>query len=80
MRINGPAEGSATYCAVLGVRSKDFGVAEPSLALTLPKQPTKLDDGLLTASEGGAPQAQRRLGGGCRPATPQPPISSAIFA
>src|SRR5205814_8087133 len=27
------------------------GLAEPSLALTLPKQPTDLDDGLLTASE-----------------------------
>src|SRR5205814_9386425 len=27
------------------------GLAEPSLALTLPKQPTELDDGLLTASE-----------------------------
>jgi CHAT domain-containing protein len=27
------------------------GLAEPSLALTLPKQPSELDDGLLTASE-----------------------------
>jgi CHAT domain-containing protein len=27
------------------------GLAEPSLALTVPKQPTELDDGLLTASE-----------------------------
>jgi CHAT domain-containing protein len=27
------------------------GLAEPSLALTLPKEPTELDDGLLTASE-----------------------------
>jgi CHAT domain-containing protein len=27
------------------------GLGEPSLALTLPKQPTELDDGLLTASE-----------------------------
>jgi CHAT domain-containing protein len=27
------------------------GLAEPSLALTLPKQPTEFDDGLLTASE-----------------------------
>jgi CHAT domain len=26
-------------------------LAEPSLALTLPKQPSELDDGLLTASE-----------------------------
>jgi hypothetical protein len=27
------------------------GLAEPSLALTIPNQPTELDDGLLTASE-----------------------------
>src|SRR6202007_407121 len=27
------------------------GVGEPALALTLPKQPTEFDDGLLTASE-----------------------------
>jgi CHAT domain-containing protein len=27
------------------------GLAEPTLALTLPKQPSKIDDGLLTASE-----------------------------
>jgi hypothetical protein len=40
MRINDPAEGSAAHCAVPGARSKDFGVAEPSLALTLPKQPS----------------------------------------
>jgi CHAT domain-containing protein len=30
--------------------------AEPSLALTLPKQPTQLDDGLLTASEVAQPK------------------------
>jgi hypothetical protein len=30
---------------------RTFGVAERSLALTLPEQPTELDDGLLTASE-----------------------------
>ena len=27
------------------------GLAEPSLVLSLPKQPTEFDDGLLTASE-----------------------------
>jgi CHAT domain-containing protein len=28
-----------------------LGVAEPSLALSIPRQPSELDDGLLTASE-----------------------------
>jgi CHAT domain-containing protein len=40
------------YFATHGlVAGKVVGFAEPSLALTLPKQPTELDDGLLTASE-----------------------------
>jgi CHAT domain-containing protein/Tfp pilus assembly protein PilF len=38
----------ATHALVAG---KVEGLGEPSLALTLPKQPTELDDGLLTASE-----------------------------
>jgi len=42
---------------------KDFGVAEPSLALTLPKQPTEPDDGLLTASEAAHLKLKRRPGG-----------------
>jgi hypothetical protein len=36
-------------------------LAEPALALTIPNEPTELEDGLLTASEV-ATQAQRRLG------------------
>ncbi|MGE3989716.1 tetratricopeptide repeat protein [Pseudorhodoplanes sp.] len=40
------------YFATHGLVAGDIkGLAEPSLALTMPKQPTDLDDGLLTASE-----------------------------
>jgi CHAT domain-containing protein len=40
------------YFATHGLVAGDVaGLAEPSLALSLPKQPTELDDGLLTASE-----------------------------
>jgi tetratricopeptide (TPR) repeat protein/CHAT domain-containing protein len=40
------------YFATHGLVAGDIaGLAEPSLALTIPKQPTELDDGLLTASE-----------------------------
>lgn len=40
------------YFATHGLVAGDVkGVAEPSLALTIPKTPTRLDDGLLTASE-----------------------------
>jgi len=40
------------YFATHGLVAGDIkGIAEPSLALTIPKQPTPLDDGLLTASE-----------------------------
>jgi CHAT domain-containing protein len=40
------------YFATHGLVAGDIkGLAEPSLALTLPKHPTELDDGLLTASE-----------------------------
>ena len=40
------------YFATHGLVAGDVkGLAEPSLALTLPKQPTDVDDGLLTASE-----------------------------
>ena len=40
------------YFATHGLVAGDIkGLAEPSLALTLPKQPSELDDGLLTASE-----------------------------
>jgi CHAT domain-containing protein len=40
------------YFATHGLVAGDVqGFAEPSLALSIPKQPTELDDGLLTASE-----------------------------
>lgn len=40
------------YFATHGLVAGDIkGLAEPSLALTLPKQPSESDDGLLTASE-----------------------------
>jgi CHAT domain-containing protein len=40
------------YFATHGlVAGEVAGLAEPSLALTLPKEPSELDDGLLTASE-----------------------------
>jgi CHAT domain-containing protein len=40
------------YFATHGLVAGDVnGLAEPSLALTVPKDPTSLDDGLLTASE-----------------------------
>jgi CHAT domain-containing protein len=40
------------YFATHGLVAGDLaGLGEPSLALTLPKQPTELDDGRLTASE-----------------------------
>jgi CHAT domain-containing protein len=40
------------YFATHGLVAGDIkGLAEPSLALTLPKEPSDLDDGLLTASE-----------------------------
>jgi len=40
------------YFATHGLVAGDIeGLAEPSLALTIPPQPTVLDDGLLTASE-----------------------------
>jgi CHAT domain-containing protein len=43
---------SIVYFATHGLVAGDVkGLAEPSLALSLPKQPTELDDGLLTASE-----------------------------
>jgi len=40
------------YFATHGLVAGDVkGLAEPSLALTIPKQPSSTDDGLLTASE-----------------------------
>jgi CHAT domain-containing protein len=40
------------YFATHGLVAGDIkGLAEPSLALTMPRQPSELDDGLLTASE-----------------------------
>ncbi len=43
---------SIIYFATHGLVAGDVkGLAEPSLALSMPKQPSELDDGLLTASE-----------------------------
>jgi CHAT domain-containing protein len=46
------ADYRVVYFATYGLRPGDVaGLREPALALTSPKQPTELDDGLLTASE-----------------------------
>jgi CHAT domain-containing protein len=46
------ADYRVVYFATHGLVAGDVkGLAEPSLALTLPAQPSELDDGLLTASE-----------------------------
>lgn len=46
------ADYRVVYFATHGLVAGDIkGLAEPSLALSLPKQPDNLDDGLLTASE-----------------------------
>jgi CHAT domain-containing protein len=46
------ADYRVVYFATHGLVAGDVkGLGEPSLALTFPKQPTNLDDGLLTASE-----------------------------
>src|SRR5262249_48969193 len=46
------ADYRVVYFATHGLVAGDIkGLGEPSLALTLPKQPSELDDGLLTASE-----------------------------
>ncbi|HEY0912662.1 MAG TPA: CHAT domain-containing tetratricopeptide repeat protein, partial [Bradyrhizobium sp.] len=46
------ADYRVVYFATHGLVAGDVkGLAEPSLALSLPKQPSDLDDGLLTASE-----------------------------
>ena len=46
------ADYRVVYFATHGLVAGDVaGLGEPALALTLPKQPTELDDGLLTASE-----------------------------
>ena len=46
------ADYGIVYFATHGLVAGDVkGLAEPSLVLSIPKQPTELDDGLLTASE-----------------------------
>jgi CHAT domain-containing protein len=46
------ADYRVVYFATHGLVAGDIkGLAEPSLALTIPRQPTDIDDGLLTASE-----------------------------
>lgn len=46
------ADYSIVYFATHGLVAGDIkGLAEPSLVLSIPKEPTDLDDGLLTASE-----------------------------
>jgi hypothetical protein len=52
-------------------------LGEPLLALTLPKQPTELDDGLLTASEVWRSSGSMPTGWCCRPATLRPTTSPA---
>jgi CHAT domain-containing protein/Tfp pilus assembly protein PilF len=39
------------YFATHGLNAGDLGLGEPALALTVPKAPSELDDGLLTGSE-----------------------------
>src|SRR5262245_5663281 len=48
VKFPGPTRHFATHGLVAGDVA---GLGEPSLALTLPTEPTELDDGLLTASE-----------------------------
>jgi tetratricopeptide (TPR) repeat protein len=66
------ADYRVVYFATHGLVAGDIkGIAEPSLALSIPKEPSALDDGLLTASE----VAQLKLNATswcCRPATPLP--------
>jgi hypothetical protein len=51
------------YSATLGLVAGDVkGLAHPSLALSIPFEPSEGDDGLLTASESHAATTQRRLG------------------
>ena len=58
------ADYSIVYFATHGLVAGDVkGIAEPSLALSIPKQPSELDDGLLTVKRSGAVETQRRLGG-----------------
>ena len=46
------ADYGIVYFATHGLVAGDVkGLAEPSLALSIPKQPSELDDGLLTSSE-----------------------------
>jgi CHAT domain-containing protein len=48
----GLADYRAVYFATHGLLAGDVkGLGEPSLALTIPNEPSELDDGLLTASE-----------------------------
>lgn len=55
------AQYSIIYFATHGLVAGDIkGVGEPSLALSIPDQPSELDDGLLTASEVGRAEALRR--------------------
>jgi CHAT domain-containing protein len=67
------------YFATHGLVAGDVaGLGEPSLALTVPKQPPELDDGLLTA--GGAAQAHCRLVllSACNTAAPDRPGAGAL--
>ena len=59
------ADYAVVYFATHGLVVGDVkGLAEPSLALSIPKQPLEFDDGLLTASE--VAQLKCRLGGPVR--------------
>jgi len=65
------------YFATHGLVAGDIkGIAQPSLALSLPKLPTALDDGLLTASQS-LSSSSMPTWWCCRPATRLPAPSPA---
>jgi len=52
------------YFATHGLVAGDVkGVGEPSLALSMPRQPSEFDEGLVTREQGRATESQRGLGG-----------------
>ena len=68
------ADYQVVYFATHGLVAGDVaGLAEPSLALTMPKQPTELDDGLPTASEVRRSSSIPAHWWCCQPATPPAP-------
>ena len=58
------ADYGIVYFATHGLVAGDVkGIAEPSLVLSIPRQPSEFDDGLLHVERSGAAQTQCRLGG-----------------